>query len=459
MKNTFKAASLWLLPVLCFMAVACENFLEVDVPDGQLTGELVFNDAATAQAAVNNIYSRLSQNALLTGNSSGISILLGSYTDELETFNQGIPEFTFYQNTLLPGDAQIRTFWNSAYNLIYASNAVIEGVQASTALSQADKERLTGEALFIRGMIHFYLSQLFGNVPYVTTTDYGLNTNISKTSVEEVLSLAGEDLEVAMNLLPDFNEGTMRTRPGKDGIKALLARIKLFSGDWEEAILYSGQLIDSGSYPFMALQETFSKTSTSTIWQLPTLQEGMPTLEGQNFIFTSGPPPNRALASSLVNAFEPGDIRKEQWIGTITDGNQNWYYPAKYTQYVPESTSREYSIMLRIEEMYLIRAEAKARLGDISGASQDLDSIRLRAGLAQVNYTSEEQLVLAILQERRVEFFTELGHRFFDLKRAGVIDEVLTLVKPSWQDTDKLWPLPEGELLLNQNLLPQNSGY
>src|SRR5690606_19066848 len=109
-------------------------------------------------------------------------------------------------------------------------------------------------------------------------------------------------------------------------------------------------------------------------------------------------------------------------------------------------------------EQYLIRAEARAQLSNIAGAQADLNKIRIRAGLGETLASSQNELLTAILQERRFELFTEHGHRFFDLKRTGNLDNVLGS-KPGWNTTDRLFPLPEKELLLNPNLLPQNPGY
>ena len=109
-------------------------------------------------------------------------------------------------------------------------------------------------------------------------------------------------------------------------------------------------------------------------------------------------------------------------------------------------------------ELYLIRAEARTHKGQLVEAREDLDMIRLRAGLPNTLASTSKELLDAILQERRVEFFTEHGHRFFDLKRTDNLDEVL-VTKLGWNSTDRLFPLPEKELLLNPNLQPQNPGY
>src|SRR5690606_4566185 len=120
----------------------CESYIDVDLPDSQLIGETVFNDLGTAEAAVTNIYSELSNNILVCGNNKGISILLGSYADELQTYNTGISEFVFYQNNLTSLNSNVASLWDGSYKLIYAANAIIEGLDSSDAISEQDKSRL-----------------------------------------------------------------------------------------------------------------------------------------------------------------------------------------------------------------------------------------------------------------------------------------------------------------------------
>jgi hypothetical protein len=110
-------------------------------------------------------------------------------------------------------------------------------------------------------------------------------------------------------------------------------------------------------------------------------------------------------------------------------------------------------------EQYLIRAEARLKQGNIIGAQDDLNKIRVRAGLPITTAMTQEELKQAILDERRVEMFTEHGNRWFDIRRHGVVGEILSPIKPGWSPTNILLPIPEYELLINPNLLPQNPGY
>ncbi|WP_294825212.1 RagB/SusD family nutrient uptake outer membrane protein, partial [uncultured Flavobacterium sp.] len=146
----------------------CDSFTEVDLPDSQLTSEIVFADVRTADAALSNIYAQLRDATVLTGLPTGISNTLGVYSDEMTYFGSaGQPTETFYLNNLLETSVAVKTLWNNAYNLIYQANAVYKGVTDSQGISEGDKSRLIGEALYLRAFLHFHLTNLFGEIPYI----------------------------------------------------------------------------------------------------------------------------------------------------------------------------------------------------------------------------------------------------------------------------------------------------
>jgi hypothetical protein len=145
---------------------ACDNFVEVDLPKSQLNTSAVFQDRATANAAMINIYAKMRDAGIVSGNVSGISNQLGNYADELVYYGEiSGTTVNFYNNTILPFNGEIFSWWSNSYNQIYAANAIIEGVNASTGLANADKNQLKGEALFVRSLLHFYLVNLYGAVP------------------------------------------------------------------------------------------------------------------------------------------------------------------------------------------------------------------------------------------------------------------------------------------------------
>ncbi len=444
-----------------FSLGACNKFVEIPMPSSELASPMVFEDLTTANAAVVDMYIQLRERVLATGQSGGISMLMGHYADELEPYGYGgLFEENYYLNNLTPSNISVQSLWNNSYSLIYSANAIIERLEQSANITGVDKNRLQGEAYFVRAYTHFYLANLFGQVPYVTTTDYRVNTRIARQSLPNIYQLIIDDLLQAKTLLTEDYRGQERIRPNKSVAGALLARVYLYAGNWELAEKEATEVIDHHLYTWVDdLDQVFLKSSTATLWQLIPNQTGFNTYEAQYFIFLSGPPPNRALNMVLVNAFEPGDKRKEHWIGTVTDGSENWYYPYKYKERASTSMSVEYSIIFRLEEMYFIRAEASARQDIFNVSRDDINKIRERAGLDPVTTDTREGLITDILQERRAELFTEQGHRWFDLKRTQMADTYLSGLKPGWSITDTLLPIPESEILINPLVGPQNPGY
>lgn len=457
--NVVKGA---IIIMMLLTTYGCDSFVEVELPSGQLTTATVFKDRATTDAAMVSIYASLRDAGMLTGNSVSITTKMGAYTDELNYY--GISSGTtlnFYNNTLLPTNPQVVTWWRTAYSQIYAANSVIQGVTASTSLANADKNQFIGEALFVRSLLHFYLMNLYGDVPYVTETDYQQNSTIGRTSANLLYSKIIEDLKTSYSLLPEGYLNADRTRPNKAVAMALLSRVYLYSKAWAEASDAASSLINNtGTYKWESnLSKIFLKESTVTIWQYKPTLEGQNSAEGASMILLTGPPADVALNPNFVNAFEIGDQRKQTWIGSVSKGASTWYFTNKYKIKVKTTTSTEYSILFRLAEQYLIRAEARAQQGNLTGAKEDLNKIRQNAGLGNTTAVSQQEILDAIMNERRFELFTESAHRFFDLKRNGQLDSKLTGVKNGWNSTDGLLPIPESELTLNPSLLPQNPGY
>ena len=440
---------------------ACDDFVEVDQPNSQLTNTAVFENTTTANAAVADVYAQIRENGAASGRLFGLSCLLGTYTDELVSYESGsYSTADFYNNTLLASNSFISQEWNGTYNQIYAANAIIEGVEKSAYLPQQDKDQLTGEALFLRAFLHFGLVNTFGDIPYVTSTDYITNSTVTRLPKAAVYQNIISDLENAITLLPEQYLQPTRTRACKKVAQALLSRVYLYNGDNAEAAdMASAVINDDADFIWEAdLDKVFLKESTATIWQLESGTSGGNTYEGSTFIFLAGPPNTIALSDNFISQFEAGDLRRTHWVKEVTDGVSTWYHPYKYKQDVASGSSMEYSVILRLAEQYLIRAEARARQGELVSSKDDIDKIRINAGLPQTTATTQGELLDAILQERRSELFTEHGHRFFDLKRFGKLDEVLSS-KIGWNQTDQLWPLPQSELRANPFLSPQNPGY
>ena len=443
---------------LCFLN-SCEKSIKVSPPANEATSSIVFSNEQTAVSAVTGLYYQMSTNGL-TFFDGGISIFPGLSADEFSNTTASTTYDPFSKNLIPPTETttNLNKLWKWAYSVIYQTNAIIEGLKNTTSLTQSVKDQLTAEAKFCRAFTYFYLINLYGEVPLLTTTDYRVTSIAPRTSVPKIYDLIKSDLISAESVLADTYGGNANVRPTKFAAAALLARVYLFLGDWADAESESGLVINSGNYNLeLDLNNIFLISSGETIWQLSHVDFN--TYEGYTFIPSSfsSSKPALALTPSFYNSIDSEDVRKTMWIGTKIVNGVSYNYPYKYKVKTDISVS-EYNVVLRLAEQYLIRAEAKAELDDINGSQDDLNRIRNRAWLPNTLANDKASLLSAIKQERRVELFAEWGYRWFDLKRWNDVDSVMRAIKSSWNSNAVLYPIPQAEINLNPSLT-QNPGY
>jgi len=448
------------------IACACESFVDVDLTETLVTSDKVFSNDITATSAVTGIYhDMLDVESYASGSDKSITALTGFSSDELVSYSMDANSVEFYANDILPENTNVLSLWKTMYKSIYEANSVIEGIEKSNSLSPGVRSQLLGEARFVRAFSYFYLVNLFGPVPLITATDYRINATLDRTDIDLVYNQIDADLDYAeSNLAGEYVTGD-RARPNKYTAIALRARVSLYMENWSEAERLSSLIIENEMYSLEDIGNVFTKDSKESIWQLKPISADLNTLEGYFFILTSSPYVSigaNALSNSFVESFEPGDRRHDEWIGVYTEGNDSWYYPYKY-KIQSGSILSEYSIVFRVAEQYLIRAEARARQNNLSGAIQDLDTLRYRAGLPSINdlddSIDEGDFLLAVEQERKSEYFSEWGHRWSDLKRYQRAEAVLGSIKSGWSMDDILYPIPQSERNKNPNLGNQNPGY
>jgi hypothetical protein len=446
-----------------FAATACDELVQVDPPITEPVRPSVFESDGAALSALTGIYVKLANGSgFASGGFGSITILIGAYSDELVSYaSSGSGIYPFYFNSLDSENTSVSSIWVSSYNIIYLANTVVEGINATKSITPELKNQFKGEALFLRAFVHFYLTNLYGDIPYIRTTDYKVNSTLPRTPVGIVYASMIEDLLEAKSLLSaNYPTGT-RVRPNKAAATALLARVYLHNGSWAEAEAQATEVINNSTQYTMLqnLDRVFLANSQEAIWQLmPPYQY---TNEGSLFILLA-PPTFATLRNSFVLSLAGNDLRRLHWVNSISSssGLTTWYYAFKYKEKI-NATGAEYSMVLRLAEQYLIRSEARMQqdryTGDNSAAS-DLDVIRSRAGLAATTAATKDELVVAIERERQAEFFAEWGHRFFDLKRWNKLNERLPPIKPNWRSDYALLPIPRAEILSNIKL-SQNKGY
>jgi hypothetical protein len=428
--------------------------------------ESVFEDEATATASLIGIYSQMTNSAgFASGGLSSITLLSGRSADDFINYSQGASS-EFAANQLTENNSYVNDYlWKEGYSYIYDANAIMEGVSKSTKLAAPVKQQLIGEAKFLRAFCYFYLVNLFNDVPLITATDYRINSLAARAPSNRIYDQIVEDLSQAKDLLKEDYSASdgQKTRPNKLAAMALLARVYLFREEWDKAEMESTQVINANLNLESDLDRVFLKNSDEAIWQLIPPKGSFATKEGSTFILTEIPA-EVSLSTELMKSFEDNDLRKTQWTGSVDIEGSIFDFPLKYKVKYGEEELTEYSMVLRLAEQYLIRSEARAQQNNVTQAVQDLDRLRERAGLPlleDVNPTiGQLDLLRAIAQERRIELFSEWGHRWFDLTRTNQADIILPNKSgSSWQASDVLYPVPLKEIQNNSNLLPQNPGY
>jgi starch-binding outer membrane protein, SusD/RagB family len=460
--------------LICVTLPSCKKFVEIDPPANSITTSQVFSDSADASSALLGIYTNLSNTNTNTSFGNGkMTELCGLYADELVKFTTD-GSFEYYINALTPLSYNLDQIWNSPYSHVYRVNACLEGLNASE-LTLGVKNQFTGEAKFLRALCYFYLVNLFGDVPYITSINWQQTAIAPRTSQNEIYQNIISDLKDAQNLLrSDFSiSNNERVRANKWAAAALLSRAYLYTGEWSAADLTASSIISDGGFGLSSEPgEVYFTNSSEAILQWHLNVDVFPnnlTAEGIAMIPFPGGSPNFYLSNYLLNDFESGDKRKAAWVDSIVYEGNVYYYPYKYksgpAQYNPGAPATEYYTVLRLAEQYLIRAEARAQLNDLSGAISDVNIIRTRAGLpALPDSMNQLQVLSAIQHERRIELFAEWGHRWFDLKRTSTADEQMAVVTPTktggqpWQPFRKLFPIPLTELNSNP-FLTQNPNY
>ncbi|WP_417359639.1 RagB/SusD family nutrient uptake outer membrane protein [Galbibacter sp.] len=446
---------------------SCEDFVDIDSPNFQMVTEDVYSKEKTTIAAIKGIYNQLyvanfsTYGVSLLGAMSGDLLIARTDTflpfDQHELFSINTPDSSFNQN-----------IWSSAYNIIYLANRALEGLENAN-INDDLRNDLRGQVLFIRAFTYFYLTNFYGEVPLLLTSDYNTNATAPRNPTEEVWLHIESDLDEAALLLnkqTEYKDGE-RYYVNRSVVEAFRARVYLYREDWSNAEIFSTKVIDrTGLYGLEVNPENvFRANSKEAIWQIT--RDGVNNfvpeeatyftlhVNGTGTTITG----NTALSDKFVSSLDSLDLRR-LWIGEANTETEHAYFTEKYW-FDNDGEVLQYSTTMRLAEQYLIRAEARAMQNKLVEAITDLDKIRKRAGIGLIAESnpgiSKQALLDSIMTERKRELFAEWGHRWLDLKRTGKVNTVFGN-NPSWQETDALYPIP-GEEGLKNPFLTQNDGY
>ena len=491
MKNIFKhkISGLIILAVGLFSVSSCKKYLEIPGPANSVTTDAVL----TTKTGVNNfmvgIYAPMS-------NVSGYALFYLRATGLMsdDWYNPTLGSYLLSEQSCIldPKDYWAAAgVWPAFYQIIYQANTAIEQLPAApaSALDTTTKKAYIAAAKTIRAWAHYLLVRTWGDVPLILTTDVTANNKTKRTPKADVYAQIVTDLKAAMADLPTdpstltnaIGDGGPRYINNKFIPEAILSEVYLDMGKWADAETACTDIIQNGKYSLAAIGNVFFRSSTETIMSIGSNATSSDAyVDAAAWQFFMGPPyapsdvtePSQ-LSPTLLSTFETGDLRLTNWTKNLY-GN-TWMYKYVYNFFViftpgmvPAGKEQDL-IYIRLAEIYLNRAEARAQLGKVATASNpndntvaayDVNQIRTRAGLANTTAATQTDMLAAILHERQVELFGE-GRRWNDLIRFGKADAVLGAIPykaPNWKTTNKLWPLPASEINKG-TLLTQNPGY
>lgn len=445
----FKHHILWVS--LALASSSCEKFLDVQ-PKEFISDAATIVDRSSAETAVRGIYSALADGSYYGTSFQSIGYLSG---DNIVWTGSQSQVQEFINKKVNADNATIGSAWISIYRTINRANNVIDKVPAvkDAQLTDALRNQYIGEAYFVRALAYFDLARTWGGVPIITkpTINPTDNSGIKRSSVAETYAQVLKDLETAEPLLPATTD---RYRATRKTVWALRARYHLYQKEWVKAEEYADKIIsDAANYklakPFSTFFANDARGTTESIFEI--FYNGTTEVNGHRGQWqpqTNGGTrqwaPNDALVA-LLNNPAVGGTRS----ALVAKDNQNRWYGNLYYR----NPASDPSYVLRIAEVVLIRAEARAQQDKLALGLADLNLIRDRAGIATSTAATKNDLLLAIENERRVEFALE-PHRWYDIVRTGRAPVVFNL-----SDANRyVLPIPVQQLL-SDKALEQNPGY
>ncbi len=428
----------YIIIVFTFIAFGCEDYLDKQ-PYDIITDDIVISSAEDAESVLLGAYSAVQADGAYGNQIVGST---GTLSDELVHTGSFPTVAEFDNNAVLSNNVTLQNLWAAYYAGIYITNVLIERVETIT-IDANKKKQLVGEAKFLRALMHFDLVKLFGGIPYAITSDLSTLRTIDRTSATDVYTELIKELNESVSLLAGVDHGNNK-RANQWVAKALLARVYLYSGNKSQAGVVANDIIENGPYSLETNYADVFKGDSDEV-----LFEVFFSVQDQNamaFWFRTDGRYEYGPSPQIQAAFEAGDARAAM-VEPVGDGR---FQVAKYTD---RATGTDQTVVLRLAEMYLIRAEAN--LGNAQ-ADDDINTLRTRAGLTGISGVGLDE----VLQERFVELCFE-GHRWTDLTRTGKADVIMSVINPtSWQSTDVLMPIPQREIQQNSTLAgKQNPGY
>lgn len=469
----------------------------VEKPQSDISPNQFFTTEAQCIQGVNGVYSGL--NDLFGQEDLWKSIEEGTDLVMYVPTNDANQEYTI--NAAAPGN--IYPVWRKCYNAIANANLVINRL-GKAPIGTTIKNRLTGEAKYLRALHYYILTNSFGDVPMWTDElEVDEVSKLPRTPLADVRKQIAKDLKEAADFLPPSYTGNDVGRATKGAALGLLAKVYLFEKDWPNAQKYAQMVVDDGQYQLVNYADLFDvknrfKNNKESIfeiqfkrdeasntnvkvnyyytWFMPFKDSNNKTYAGVDFGTTVLRGYENFYPSAVfISMFENGDKRKDIILANGYNGqtftrflkpNRPWFGAKFWDLQANDRNSGKNLYFMRYSDVLLILAEAMNEQSNPLALSY-INKVRFEHGGLDPITGSPSQLDIKdlIVKERAIEFVGEF-QRKWDLMRWG---KLVSAVKSVIADNPKgaanisernnLFPIPEAEIAKDPNLLPQNTGF
>ena len=518
------ATKVLLLAALYFLSLsACEDFLEED-PQDIITPSNFFNTESDARQAVTGVYAIYKNNALY--GQLGLYTFYENGADVIGP-NRGfgvVEPICNYTLTETSADQSIQLMgvlntWKDLYKVVLNANILLAALENNDRIIEEVRTELRGEALFLRALAYYHLTNLWGDVPYYRDAlPIGEIARLGRTDKERIRQEILSDLQIAQNTMPTAIAAVENGRASRWAAACTMAKIFLIQENWQAARDKCVEIIEGSPHRLLpSVAEVFdplNEYNAEVIWELDfeknvvsQFEQGRPDLAGNGNWFASmfnprlrDEPKNtedRTLLietldangeaftgtglqiplPDLINNFPERDLRRPLTVQDAYEGIPLSfpYMPKMWNLSLDQSPRFNHSdntLIYRLADVYLMAAEAENELNGPAEAYDYLHAIRLRAYESEADWRLEnlstEAFRQAVRDERKWELAGE-GHRRMDLIRWGILLETVAQTEyrvynpaENIQPYHVLLPIPQSELILNPALLesdPTNNGY
>lgn len=462
----YKLASKFTLALFgMVLFVSCEGFLDTS-PTTNVDPITAQENIEGIEAILTSVYNRL-QSQFRYGRELVLTpdILADNTAQHPVTSGRG-------DNYAVNSQGSHISFWNTAYLTINEANYVIAGTEDIENVPQSTRDRLRSEALFQRGLAYFDLARTYGYEPgrevdgwtqsvilrTEPTRDVSDADLRSRESNSAVYQQVVDDLDEAIQLLNNDDRGVYFAN--YVAANALMARVHLYLENWQDAIDYANVALANTNVELLDTEAAFisnpfnSVPNPESLWELniDPVEESL----GSNVGLCPWTNPTHwfdiTLSDNLIDTFDDDDYRQHLF-ATASDGHPYTLKWACSTGAFDDNVP-----IIRLPELYLIKAEAHAELDQLPDALTNLEELQTARGLTPFVSANKDEIIEEIMVERRRELHFE-GHRWFDLKRRAMdIPKQAGATTVPYGDFRILSPLTQGEVDNNPNL-DQNPGY